>query len=57
MFKTVKINGTVGSPYTVGEILQMAFIAGNGNFCMSIIDGILSISIGSQVIYQGEVEK
>jgi hypothetical protein len=57
MYRAVRAVDTIDTPRTVGEILQTAFLAGNGSFCMSIIDGILSISIGSKVYYQGEVEK
>jgi hypothetical protein len=56
MYKTVK-SSELDTPRSVGEVLQSAFLASNGNFCMSIIDGVLSITIAGKFFYQGEIEK
>ena len=55
MYKKVLIKNR--APHTIGELIEMAFRESKGNFCMSLIDGLFSISIGARLFVQGEIEK
>lgn len=55
MNKTVKLNNR--APQTIVELLEIAFRESKGNFCISLIDGKLTIKIGDSIFVQGEIEE